>query len=122
MAMEPRANLIAKGGPEDGTVTPLGAGVLSIGRSMMSNIVIDQPGISREHASIRGDAAGFWIADNGSRNGTYLNGNKLGTEPVMLREGDKIELGGINGFLGICVVLADSGSPDGGHDDNNHVH
>ena len=121
MAMEPRANLIAKGGPEDGTVTLLGAGVLSIGRSMMSNIVIDQPGISREHASIRGDAVGFWIADNGSRNGTYLNGKKLGTEPVMLREGDKIELGGM-GFLGICVVLTDPGSPDGGHDNNDHVH
>ncbi len=95
MAMEPRASLIAKGGPEDGTVTSLGLGVLSIGRSMMSDIVVDQPGISRQHASIRGDAAGFWIADAGSRNGTYLNGQKLDADPVIPQEGDKIELGGM---------------------------
>ena len=72
MAMEPCASLIAKGGPEDGTVTSLGLEVLSLDRSMMSNIVVDQPGISRQHASIRADASGFWIADAGSRNGAYL--------------------------------------------------
>ncbi|MCH8309201.1 MAG: FHA domain-containing protein [Chloroflexi bacterium] len=98
MAMEPRASLIMNGGPEDGTITSLGPGVFSIGRSLISNIVIDKPGISRHHASIRSDAEGFWIADAGSRNGTYLNGTKLGAEPVMLREGDKIELGGMAEF------------------------
>ncbi len=51
--------------------------------------------ISREHFSVGpGDAPGACVlVDLGSRNGTYLNGKKLGNDAVELKEGDEIRAG-----------------------------
>jgi pSer/pThr/pTyr-binding forkhead associated (FHA) protein len=51
--------------------------------------------ISREHFSITpGENAGvFEVVDLGSRNGTFLNGKRLGNDDVELREGDEIRAG-----------------------------
>jgi len=62
---------------------------LILGRSLVN------PGdkqISRRHANVayRGDC--WWLEDNDSANGVYLNGRRI-FEPVMLQEGDKIRLG-----------------------------
>ncbi|HIA17226.1 MAG TPA: FHA domain-containing protein [Dehalococcoidia bacterium] len=122
MAMEPRASLIAKGGPEDGTVTSLGLEVLSFDRSMMSNIVVDQPGISRQHASIRGDASGFWIADAGSRNDTYLKRQETRDRTRDFERGRQDRVGWHGGVLGICTLLNDVGHSNCGHDCDHNVH
>ena len=65
-----------------------------MGRAALNDVVLEEPGVSRQHAGIRGDAEGFWIADLGSRNGTYINGERLGADPTRLRNFDRIELGG----------------------------
>jgi len=53
-----------------------------------------EQGVSRKHAMvIRRDGA-LHIMDNGSANGTYLNGQRLvSQQPRVLRDGDDIRLG-----------------------------
>ena len=55
-----------------------------------------KPGVSCQHAGIRGGRDGYWIADLGSRNGTFINGEKIAIEPRRLKNFDRIELGGTN--------------------------
>ncbi len=65
----------------------------SIGRAKESDIRIVDFAISRNHAyiEIRGD--GFVIRDLDSRNGTRLNGIKVGSDPFALSDGDILTLG-----------------------------
>lgn len=94
MVSVPEAVLLVRGGPEEGTRVTLPRGMTTLGRAPLNNIVIDEAGISRQHTAIRGDQEGYWITDLGSRNGTFVNGEKLGTDPQRLRNFDRIELGG----------------------------
>jgi len=48
-----------------------------IGRDALSDIVIDQPGVSRLHATLSASANGIVLADASSLNGTYVNGLKI---------------------------------------------
>ena len=72
----------------------LGEGATTLGRSASNNVIVDEEGISRQHAQIVGDDTGFWIVDMNSRNRTYVNDTKIGPEPLRLRNWDHIELGG----------------------------
>ena len=95
MAMSTRAVLLIQGGPNEGGMISLSDGMIIIGRSALSDIVVDEQGISRQHAGVRGDREGFWISDLGSRNGTFVNGVRIGQDPQRLRNFDRIELGGM---------------------------
>jgi pSer/pThr/pTyr-binding forkhead associated (FHA) protein len=65
---------------------------LTVGRSADCDLVVRDPGASRLHARIARDEQGQWIlTDEGSRNGTYVNGLRVRATP--LHEGDKIQLG-----------------------------
>jgi len=48
-----------------------------IGRDALSDIVIEQPGVSRLHATLSASANGIVVADASSLNGTYVNGIKI---------------------------------------------
>lgn len=63
----------------------------SIGRVESNDIVLVEPGISREHARVYDDQGIYLLQDNGSANGTRLNGEKV-AEPEVLRDGDYITL------------------------------
>ncbi len=65
-----------------------------IGRDDNADIQILDGEISRRHAVVRFDARAnqFVVSDLDSRNGTYLNGDKL-TEEQPLKPSDKIRLG-----------------------------
>ena len=65
----------------------------TIGRSKKCDIYINNPYLSKVHAQITFEEGRFYITDMESTNGTYLNGNKLGTHPVRLRDNDKITFG-----------------------------
>ena len=65
-----------------------------MGRGPTNDIVVEEPGVSRQHAGIRNDEQGYWIEDLGSRNGTYVNGVELEGEGQRLRDADRIQLGG----------------------------
>ena len=97
MNQMPQAVLLVRGGVNDGSTIPLSEGMTMIGRAPLNDIVIDEPGVSRQHAGLRGDRDGYWIADLGSRNGTFVNSNPVGTEPVRLSNFDRIQVGGTAG-------------------------
>jgi DNA-binding winged helix-turn-helix (wHTH) protein len=65
-----------------------------IGRDPRCGVWLDASGVSRRHACITLDGAKSTLEDLGSRNGTFLNGEKL-TSPRELTDGDVIGLGPI---------------------------
>ncbi|MCU0588664.1 MAG: FHA domain-containing protein [Syntrophobacteraceae bacterium] len=50
--------------------------------------------VSQRHAELRYLEGGLFISDLGSRNGTYLNGERVTSRAVAVRRGDRIRLGG----------------------------
>jgi len=78
-------------GPELGKRVQLGTAPFEIGRSSKNDLFLDQESISRHHARITFDGTQYWVADNNSTNGTYVN-----DEPVReqrLRDGDQVRIG-----------------------------
>lgn len=63
-----------------------------IGRSSEALRISDQT-CSRRHAELTPDKGQWYVRDLGSTNGTYVNGRRLGSEPVLLRLGDQIRAG-----------------------------
>ncbi|MFC3454078.1 FHA domain-containing protein [Amycolatopsis speibonae] len=69
------------------------AGRLVIGRDAGADVALRHDGAaSRSHAEITVGADGHVLADLGSRNGTFHNGERVG-EPVPLSPGDLIRCG-----------------------------
>ncbi|MDQ2977817.1 MAG: FHA domain-containing protein, partial [Acidobacteriota bacterium] len=69
--------------------------VTTIGRSSMNDLPIPDKMLSRQHARIVRDGNGsLAIEDMGSRNGTFVNGEKL-TALLPLKSGDRITVGGV---------------------------
>lgn len=72
----------------------LSSSVLTIGRVPGSDILMDDPQSSGRHAEIHPEGQGYSIIDLGSRNGTYVNEQKLSPNiPRLLYSGDKIRIG-----------------------------
>lgn len=63
----------------------------SIGRHPDSDFFLDDVTVSRRHAEVRREGAGFTLKDNGSLNGTYVNGERV--EAAPLENGDEIRIG-----------------------------
>jgi pSer/pThr/pTyr-binding forkhead associated (FHA) protein/Mg-chelatase subunit ChlD len=57
----------------------------------MDYIVVNESTISRRHALIEYKDYSFWIIDQGSSNGTFINNERIKNE-VRLKHGDKIRL------------------------------
>lgn len=58
------------------------------------DVVIDDPGVSRLHARVRRAANNeFWLYDEGSIAGTFLNYERLGLAPRLLQHNDVIQFG-----------------------------
>jgi sigma-B regulation protein RsbU (phosphoserine phosphatase) len=73
----------------------LDRGVTTIGRSSANDLPIADKMLSRQHARIIRDGnGGLTIEDLGSRNGTFLNGERLVTV-LPLKSGDRITVGGV---------------------------
>jgi eukaryotic-like serine/threonine-protein kinase len=68
--------LIQQAGQKDYTQT-LEKEVVVIGRSKECDIVLDAPGISRQHARLERTSAGWQICDLGSSNGTWVKESRL---------------------------------------------
>ncbi|HYP29547.1 MAG TPA: SpoIIE family protein phosphatase [Blastocatellia bacterium] len=65
---------------------------LTIGRSSRNDICIGDPFASRLHAELRSEGEQVLLIDNGSANGTFLNGQRV-TGSVRLHVGDLIRIG-----------------------------
>jgi hypothetical protein len=68
-------------------------GTCTLGRTDANDLVLPDAKVSRRHAVIHPQGRGeLWLADLGSRNGTFLNGKRINTAKP-LRHNDLIEIG-----------------------------
>jgi hypothetical protein len=81
----------SKEGPEMGSVFPL-LEVTSIGRTPTNTIVVPDHFVSANHALLTWREKRWWLQDQGSRNGTTLNGALI-TQPTVVSDGDMIGVG-----------------------------
>jgi EAL domain-containing protein (putative c-di-GMP-specific phosphodiesterase class I) len=63
-----------------------------IGRQPRVEIHLDRPHVSTEHAKIYARDGALWLRDLGSRNGTFVNGKRVVSDP-RLECGDIVQLG-----------------------------
>lgn len=63
-----------------------------VGRGESASIRLQDPSISRQHASIRREGTDYWIVDLGSANGSFVNDVAL-TAARALRHGDRVQFG-----------------------------
>jgi adenylate cyclase len=79
----------------DGTLTfDLSAVSVIVGRAPTADLPVVDPTVSRRHAQILSDENGLTVHDLGSSNGTFVNGNKIDTAPIV--PGDVIAFGKVN--------------------------
>ena len=65
----------------------------SIGRSRSSDIVVDDPAVSRNHCVLLRRREGWFIADTGSKTGTYINGERVSSRRAQVHLDDSISMG-----------------------------
>lgn len=76
----------------DVRMVPREKGRATIGRSSRSDLVIDRPGVSRDHAVVELREDGWWLVPRDSKNGTMLDGQPLAS-PVRLPPESTLGLG-----------------------------
>ncbi|MGH9280301.1 MAG: FHA domain-containing protein [Acidimicrobiales bacterium] len=74
-----------------GVSIPITTGPLLVGRDPTAQVIIDDPLVSRRHATLHADHDGLWVEDLGSSNGTIVNGVPI--HRVLMRAGDVLEIG-----------------------------
>lgn len=87
--------LIGSVGTYQGVIFDLNSSSVVIGRDASNGVPLpNDTNASRRHATLTGQAGQFTITDNGSSNGTFVNGVKILTgTPHPLRTGDEIQIG-----------------------------
>ena len=78
-------------GPLTGRTFPLERDVTTIGSVEGNSVVLQDTGVSRKHVGIRKVDGGFELADLGSTNGVFVNGEKSARRRLVA--GDVIRIG-----------------------------
>jgi sigma-B regulation protein RsbU (phosphoserine phosphatase) len=63
----------------------------TVGRKVDKDLVIADPRVSRDHALIVSENGAFSVVDQGSKHGTYVNGERI--ERKILERNDRLEFG-----------------------------
>jgi hypothetical protein len=84
------ALVVRSGGGRTGEMFPLD-GETTIGRSPDCGIFLDYVTVSRKHAVLVERDNGFFIEDQGSLNGTFVNRKRV--ESAKLDDGDELQVG-----------------------------
>ena len=66
---------------------------LSIGRTNLATVVLDDAGLSRVNTTFFIDDGELLVTDENSTNGTFLNGDRVEGRPRVLRDGDQLKIG-----------------------------
>jgi pSer/pThr/pTyr-binding forkhead associated (FHA) protein len=72
---------------------PLEQEVLTIGRALDNDLVVEDPAVSRHHAEIRRQYGHYYLTDLQSTNGTVVNGKRVSGS--FLQDGDLIRVGSL---------------------------
>ncbi|HUF98149.1 MAG TPA: FHA domain-containing protein [Ilumatobacter sp.] len=83
--------LIVRAGEQAGSRFELTSDITRLGRHPDSEISLDDITVSRRHADVQRTAEGYFVADSGSLNGTYVNQERV--ERAQLRHGDELQIG-----------------------------
>lgn len=94
----------------DEQIYPLDKSIISIGRKLDNDLVINNNFISRHHAEIRYENGEFFIYDLGSTSGTFINNQRV--EKSILYSGDHIMLANVP-----LVFIYEGGPPEADLDD-----
>jgi FHA domain/zinc-ribbon domain len=84
------ALVVRSGGGRTGEIFPL-EGETTIGRSPDCGIFLDDVTVSRKHAVVVERDNGFFIEDQGSLNGTFVNRRRV--ESAQLENDDELQVG-----------------------------
>src|SRR5512137_2168819 len=90
--MAAQYQLVMHSGPTPGKVFPMEGDVLTIGREAENGIVINDAEVSRKHTQFVFQGGKYIITDLGSTNGTFVNGERLTGQHVLV-PGEVISLG-----------------------------
>jgi pSer/pThr/pTyr-binding forkhead associated (FHA) protein len=71
--------------------------VITIGRAPSNDVVIDDPTVSAQHASLTKSPSGYRLRDLGSTNGTQINGVSI--TDAELNDGNEIRFGYVTGVF-----------------------
>jgi pSer/pThr/pTyr-binding forkhead associated (FHA) protein len=66
-----------------------------IGRDPECDVVLDDPRVSKRHATLRAEGTGWVLEDAGSKNGTSVDGRPAAGQPLL--DGCWVSLGGVLG-------------------------
>ncbi|MCS7070812.1 MAG: FHA domain-containing protein [Anaerolinea sp.] len=106
VASEPRYSfrIMMTHGVITGKIFELVDPIITLGRDLTNDIVVQDPEVSRYHLRLRRIKRGYSIEDMGSTNGTFVNGVRL-THPVILNHDDIVKLGSTVQFQFVADVL-----------------
>ncbi|MBK8902928.1 MAG: FHA domain-containing protein [Anaerolineaceae bacterium] len=85
--------LTVRKGPKVGETFLLETFSLTVGRDPVSDVVLNDPEVSRQHARFSRTDSGYQVQDLGSTNGTFVNGLRLEAEPADLQPGYTVSMG-----------------------------
>lgn len=89
---EDSALLVIPRGTHAGARYLMDSDVITAGRHPRCDIFLDDITVSRHHARFTRRDEHFWVSDENSLNGTYVN-RTLIDGPVALRRGDEVQIG-----------------------------
>lgn len=105
--------LVVVQGTEQRTLT-LETTPFTVGRNKDNQLVISDGHVSRNHASIVLENAEYWLVDQGSRHGTFVNGEKVTRH--RLKPGDQMFFGALRGGAYVIFDPDSSASSTAAHD------
>jgi hypothetical protein len=94
------ARLIAATGPLAGQAILVTGGMFTLGRSRSSSLSVPDTLVSRRHAVIRYAQGRWYLQDQGSAAGTFVNGQRI--VATVLNNGDRLRLGSVE-FVFVVV-------------------
>lgn len=84
--------LVIVEGALTGTVVPLGASPIVIGRAPDATVVLDDDFVSTHHAQLTPNGVHWIVEDLGSTNGTWIDRTRI-SAPTVLRPGTTLRIG-----------------------------
>lgn len=101
----PAATLLLVDGTERRTIS-IEKVPFTIGRKPENDLVLNDPLVSRQHATITLEAGDYWLVDLGSKHRTFVNGQRVARH--RLQPNDRLEFGARSGIHLLFMSLSTS--------------